>query len=226
VGFLYDEIVDPGLGRQTQFRHACGVEALIAERSRPADGRSRACISLPGTSGSGSHSSVLTFEQNTPGCGSITTLLPASAADPGPDRTESARSAYPRPENGSRPVTGVRPRPVRKYPPIWSASRVARTGSLPRPNGLICGALSMRSAAPDLDPVPTRQGSAPIRADGAGAGRRCQCTASTAMAPAVPTGGCWLDQSDTRYKLPPGWPPGTCQCNRNVCIPVDSGWRE
>ena len=36
VGFLYDELREPpGLGGQTRFRDACGVEALIAERSRP-----------------------------------------------------------------------------------------------------------------------------------------------------------------------------------------------
>src|SRR5690348_15996199 len=36
VGFLYDELREPpGLDGQTRFRDACGVEALIAERSRP-----------------------------------------------------------------------------------------------------------------------------------------------------------------------------------------------
>src|SRR5262249_45168189 len=100
------------------------------------------CISLPGTSGSGSHSPVLTFEQNTPGCGSITTLLPASAgrarlsrpgpwparghttpkdAGPGPDPTEAATPAPTTPENRSRQVTGIRPRPVGKYP-LWVAA--------------------------------------------------------------------------------------------------------
>src|SRR5215813_11980710 len=116
--------------------------ATAVNRVSPAhtpSARTSSCISLPGTSGSGSHSSVLTFEQNTPGCGSITTLLPASAgqarlsrrgvrpardhttpkdAGPRPDRTESVRSAHTGPENGSRPVTGVRPRPVRAEPPL------------------------------------------------------------------------------------------------------------
>src|SRR5690349_3309295 len=121
--------------------HGVGPSTAV-NRVRPAHTPSAwtsSCISLPGTSGSGSHSLVVTFEQNTPGCGSMTTLLPASAgrarlsrrdlwharghttpkaADPEPGRTESARSAYTRPENGSRSVTGVRPRPVRKYPPF------------------------------------------------------------------------------------------------------------
>jgi hypothetical protein len=63
------------------------------------------CISLPGTSGSGSHSSVLTFEQNTPGCGSITTLLPASAGE----------LDY-RAETLGPPATTPRRRPPARYP--------------------------------------------------------------------------------------------------------------
>jgi len=42
----------------------------------------------------------------------------AEGRRPGSGRTESARSADTRPKNRSRPVTGVRPQPVRKYPPF------------------------------------------------------------------------------------------------------------
>ena len=43
VGFFCDEIADPrAFGYQMRCRDPYSVEALIAERSRPADGRSRA----------------------------------------------------------------------------------------------------------------------------------------------------------------------------------------
>ena len=118
--------LDPHLALQHVDRLALGRRpragpSTAVNRVRPANTPSAwtgSCISLPGTSRSGSHSPVLTLEQNTPGCGSITTLLLASAGRarlsrrdplarprprhakgrrPRPDRTESARSAHTRP---------------------------------------------------------------------------------------------------------------------------------